>query len=291
MIVERTGMVAPRLWNQTYMACISMLKNLETNDVCVGTIIMEMTLQRHLKLVRKWKRTWKSSATEITVRQKSPSEDFTNYLYDIRKAKNFRELNITHIKLFSIILAPLGQIHFPPTFCWAIFHPSGANKINVPPNRIQYLYNIFILFHETQFYFVITGNDSEKITQIGAAYIHDKSYSQYLLPSKRISTCAIALTGLTVAGTQMYKANLSTSTSEGLTNFLQWLSSIHKPVVLVAHNARFDTNAFCCALSQMAWMLMQGKLFKNLLTHFHFLENKCLDFVHTSKQTWSNLSL
>lgn len=95
-----------------------------------------------------------------------------------------------------------------------------------------------------------TGNDSE-ITQIGAAYIHDKSYSQYLLPSKRISTIAIALTGLTVAGSQMYKEGEpvpSTSTSEGLTNFLQWLSSIHKPVVLVAHNARFDANAFCRAL-------------------------------------------
>ncbi|XP_065941597.1 uncharacterized protein [Magallana gigas] len=94
------------------------------------------------------------------------------------------------------------------------------------------------------------GNDSE-ITQIGAAYIHDKSYSQYLLPSKRISTSAIALTGLTVAGSQMYKEGEpvpSTSTSEGLTNFLQWLSSIHKPVVLVAHNARFDANAFCRAL-------------------------------------------
>lgn len=112
----------------------------------------------------------------------------------------------------------------------SIFHLYGANKINVTFNPSDYLYNIIILFHETQFYFMIIGNDSE-ITQIGAAYINDKCFSQYLLPSERISTSAIDLTGLTVAGSQMYKECEpvpSTSKSEGLSNFLQWLSSIYE---------------------------------------------------------------
>lgn len=38
------------------------------------------------------------------------------------------------------------------------------------------------------------------------------------------------------------------------------------------------------------WIWMQGKLFKDLLTHFHSLEKKCLDFAHTTKLTWSNIS-
>lgn len=136
------------------------------------------------------------------------------------------------------------------------------------------------------------GNDSE-ITQIGAAYIHDKSYSQYLLPSKRISTSAIALTGLTAAGSQMYKEGEpvpSTSTSEGLTNFLQWLSSIHKPVVLVAHNARFDANAFCRALITNDMNGDAGKVIQGFVDTLSLFRKKGLDFAHTSKLTWSNLS-
>lgn len=77
---------------------------------------------------------------------------------------------------------------------------------------------------------MIIGNDSE-ITQIGAAYLNDKRVQTVLLPSERISTSAIALNGLTVAGSQMYKECEpvpSTSKSEGLSNFLQWLSSIYE---------------------------------------------------------------
>ncbi|XP_062604243.1 uncharacterized protein LOC134266031 [Saccostrea cucullata] len=94
------------------------------------------------------------------------------------------------------------------------------------------------------------GQDCE-ITQIGATYTDECSFSEYLLPSKRISTSAIALTGLTVAGNQMYKEGQPIQAAppcEGLGNFLHWLSSIHKPVVLMAHNARFDANVFCRAL-------------------------------------------
>jgi DNA polymerase III alpha subunit (gram-positive type) len=40
----------------------------------------------------------------------------------------------------------------------------------------------------------------------------------------------------------------STCPYEGLTNFLHWLSAIKKPVVLVAHNAKFDANVFCRSL-------------------------------------------
>ncbi|XP_061162473.1 uncharacterized protein LOC133171701 [Saccostrea echinata] len=90
-----------------------------------------------------------------------------------------------------------------------------------------------------------------EITQIGAAYTDEHSFSEYLLPSKRISTSAFALTGLTVAGNQMYKEGQpvqATSPSEGLRNILHWLSTIHKPIVLMAHNARFDANVFCRAL-------------------------------------------
>lgn len=71
------------------------------------------------------------------------------------------------------------------------------------------------------------------------------------MPSKRTSTSSIALTGLTVAGSVMYKEGEnvpSTYTYERLSHVLQWLSSIHKPVVLVAHSSRFDVNAFCQAL-------------------------------------------
>lgn len=69
-----------------------------------------------------------------------------------------------------------------------------------------------------------------------------------------ISTSAIALTGLTVTKSLMYMEGQpvpSTYTSVGLSNVLQWLSSIHKPVVLMAHSSRFDANAlsgFDCKL-------------------------------------------
>ncbi|XP_061196584.1 uncharacterized protein LOC133204856 [Saccostrea echinata] len=99
-------------------------------------------------------------------------------------------------------------------------------------------------------YSSLSGQDCE-IIQIGAAYTDEHSFSKYLLPSKRISTSAIALTGLTVAGNQMYKEGQpvqATSPCEGLRNFLHWLSTIHKPIVLMAHNDRFDANVFCRAL-------------------------------------------
>lgn len=92
--------------------------------------------------------------------------------------------------------------------------------------------------------------------------------TKYLLPSKRISTSAIALTGLMVAGSQMYKEGepvSSTSTSEGLSNFLQWLSLIHKPVVFLAHNARFDANALCRALIANDLNINAGKVIQGFI--------------------------
>ncbi|XP_061179391.1 uncharacterized protein LOC133188017 [Saccostrea echinata] len=84
------------------------------------------------------------------------------------------------------------------------------------------------------------------ITQIGAAF-EGQIFSQYMLPSKPISPAATAVTGLAVSGGSMYKEGYhvpSTSTEEGIQNFLDWLSKISQPV-LMAHNARFDACIFC----------------------------------------------
>ncbi|XP_061184839.1 uncharacterized protein LOC133192851 [Saccostrea echinata] len=89
------------------------------------------------------------------------------------------------------------------------------------------------------------GKDCD-ITQIGAAF-EGQIFSQYILPSKPISPAAFAVTGLAVSGGSMYKEGYhvpSTSTEEGIQNFLDWLSKIPQPV-LMAHNARFDACIFC----------------------------------------------
>lgn len=75
--------------------CISMLKNLESNDVCVGTIIMDNDSTTISKARSEVKADLKKQCDRNHL-----LKDFTNKLYDIRKAKNFRELTpktISHI--------------------------------------------------------------------------------------------------------------------------------------------------------------------------------------------------
>jgi DNA polymerase III alpha subunit (gram-positive type) len=95
-----------------------------------------------------------------------------------------------------------------------------------------------------------SGQDNE-ITHIGAAQNDNTSFSEYLLPYKRISTQAVAVNCITVAEKQIFREGKpvpSTCLYEGLTNFLHWLSAIKKPVVLVAQNAKFDANVVCRSL-------------------------------------------
>lgn len=148
----------------------------------------------------------------------------------------------------------------------SIFHPYGANKINVTFNPSDYLYNIFILFYETQFYFMIIGNDSE-ITQIGAAYINDKSFRQY---------CCL-LKGFQPVNCSKWSNCCWEPNVQGM-----WTCSINIQIWR-------SKQLFTVALFNL-WIWMQGKLFKDLLTHFHSLEKKCLDFAHTTKLTCSNIS-
>lgn len=66
--------------------CIFMLKNLESNDVCVGMIIMDNDFIMIFKV-----------CLEVKVDLKKQCDrnyflkDFINKFYDIRKVKNFRE--------------------------------------------------------------------------------------------------------------------------------------------------------------------------------------------------------
>ncbi|XP_062576656.1 DNA polymerase III PolC-type-like [Saccostrea cucullata] len=96
------------------------------------------------------------------------------------------------------------------------------------------------------------GKDCE-VTQIGA-YASEKSFSQYILPSTQpISPSATAVSGIAVKENIMFKNGVQVpckNAKDGIETFITWLKNFSN-IVLVAHNAKFDSNVIIRAMHQV----------------------------------------
>ncbi|XP_021342428.1 uncharacterized protein LOC110442892 isoform X2 [Mizuhopecten yessoensis] len=95
-----------------------------------------------------------------------------------------------------------------------------------------------------------TGLGFSDITQLSAR-AGDQLFTRYVIPGKPINEVASQMTGITFVKGKLYKNERpvqAVSATECMTDFADWLSHFHSPV-LVAHNALFDALVLCNCLS------------------------------------------
>lgn len=92
---------------------------------------------------------------------------------------------------------------------------------------------------------------TDEILQIGAIF-ENFQFCEYITPTKNISHSASQITGLTTKKGHLFKDNkeiLTVNLKDALLSFHQFLCLSGKPVLLVAHNAKFDASHLIGAIT------------------------------------------
>ncbi|XP_046750455.1 uncharacterized protein LOC124413719 [Diprion similis] len=118
-------------------------------------------------------------------------------------------------------------------------------------------------------------SDADEIVQIAASH-KGKNFDAYILPRKQMNAKASELTGLTVLNGEMFYHEKRVSTlspRDAFMSFLYFLKSLHKPCILVGHNAfKFDVKKImklATSLRMSKEMMMFVKGFCDTLPLFH----------------------
>lgn len=108
-----------------------------------------------------------------------------------------------------------------------------------------------------------------------AAICEDRVFNVYILPRQPLTESAKRVTGFTVSNNRLFLRGVPVDTiplAEALTNFIAFLRSFHRPVLLAAHNAkRFDAPVLTrwlqnCSLLQQFQQVVSGFLDTFLLS-------------------------
>ncbi|XP_062602535.1 uncharacterized protein LOC134264259 [Saccostrea cucullata] len=227
--------------------CIQMLQELGQNDVNVSTVIMDndsTTVAR--------------ARLELQVKHQSPLSAGSKS-NDFRIAAAVAQKNLGHQYVIQKSQES-SEIREGTTYktCVDLNNNEGdmENITEIPPPLRKPQSTPIVHDQCTFVYFDLEttglGKDCE-VTQIGA-YASEKSFSQYILPSTQpISPSATAVSGIAVKENIMFKNGVQVpckNAKDGIETFITWLKNFSN-IVLVAHNAKFDSNVIIRAMHQV----------------------------------------